>query len=298
MNTEILIKYKEKLVEAMKNFDQFCTQHNLNYFACSGTAIGAIRHKGFIPWDDDIDVLMLREDYQKLIANRGELEGSGYSIKTLGDEEYIYSYAKFIDDSTTLIEMESYPNCVIGVFIDIFPLDEVSGDIREIALKKQNYNIAYRYFQDTYQTLSFRSILSSLYRMNFTRLKNLFLMRLPKIGDEIKNELRTAFIEYDKEWCKDKGEFIMSHACVYKVEKEMFKKEWFHKYIYMEFENIKVRIPYMYDEYLTQLFGDYMTPPPEDKRISTHCHYYLNLRERLTIEEVQDRIKRGEVESY
>lgn len=298
MTTETLVEYKKKLTEAMKTFDQFCSQNNLNYFACSGTAIGAIRHKGFIPWDDDIDVLMLREDYQKLIAIRGELDGSGYSIKTLGDEEYIYSYAKFIDDNTTLIEMSSFPKCLIGVFIDIFPLDEVSGDIQDIKIKKLNYNFAYRDFQDTFQVLSLRPFLSSLYHMNITRLKNLFLMRLPRIGDKVKNKLRDAFIEYDKEWSKDKGEFIMSHACLYKVEKEIFKKEWFDNYLYVEFENIKIRIPYMYDEYLTQLFGDYMTPPPEDKRGSTHKHYYLNLRERLSIEEVQDRIRRGEVELY
>lgn len=122
----------------MKSFDRLCTDNQLQYFASSGTAIGAIRHKGFIPWDDDIDVYMPRADYNRLMLLRKTLSGSGYAIKDLGDNEYIYAFAKYYDARTTIIETNEFPKCVIGVYIDIFPLDEVDGTYDEIKIKKKS----------------------------------------------------------------------------------------------------------------------------------------------------------------
>ncbi|GAA6530400.1 hypothetical protein LPYR103PRE_23730 [Segatella asaccharophila] len=96
-----------KLLQTFKAFIAFCEENNLQYYGECGTCLGAIRHKGFIPWDDDIDVCMPREDYEKVIALRGELKGSGYEIFKFGDESsdtgtYTTSFLKFCDANATI----------------------------------------------------------------------------------------------------------------------------------------------------------------------------------------------------
>ena len=129
------IEYKKKLLETFKAFDAFCRKHDINYYAAYGTLIGAVRHKGLIPWDDDIDVLMLPDDYNKFCSYRGNVDGH-YDIVDSRDENYwLLTLAKFVDMNTTLWEMEEYP-CVTGVYIDIFPLYENDHD-QAVKLKTQ-----------------------------------------------------------------------------------------------------------------------------------------------------------------
>ena len=292
MNEKALKSYKNKLVDTLASFDAFCSNHALRYFACSGTAIGAIRHKGFIPWDDDVDVYMPRSDYDRLLSLRHLLNGTNYTVKSLGDKEYIYAFAKYYDITTTLVETDTFPNCVIGVYVDVFPLDEVSGSFEEIYEKKNNYSVEYRHFQDTYLKISKRMILSCLYHRDFIRLKKLFSILL--MSSQRKMIERSKFLQIEAEWSKEKGNLVMTHSCIYPLEKELFPKSWFDDYIYVDFENIKIRLSNHYDEYLTHLFGDYMTPPPKENRVSDHSHFYLNLKEGLVATELKKRIKNGE----
>ena len=296
MNQEVLELYKKKLVEIMEFFDKFCHINNLSYFACSGTAIGAVRHKGFIPWDDDIDLFMPRKDYNFLMENRNELLSKGYAIKNLGDEDYIYSYAKLYDINTTLIESSLYPNCNIGVYIDIFPLDEVSGTFDQIRDKKQKYTKEYRLFQDTYLSISGRLLLSCAYHCDFKRLKELIIMSFT--SNKKKQLIRDNFCLLESTWAEEKGSLLMTHSCIYSLEKELFPKKWFSEGVYKNFENIKIRISNEYDAYLQQLYGDYMSLPPVEKRVSNHSHYYLNLKEGLPLKIVHERIAKGETIVY
>ena len=121
------ITYKEKLIETFYAFDQFCTKNDIKYYAAYGTLIGAVRHKGLIPWDDDVDVYMLREDYDKFCSFRGHVD-SHYDIMDINDENYwLLSLAKFVDTNTTLWELKELP-LILGVYIDVFPLDEIESD--------------------------------------------------------------------------------------------------------------------------------------------------------------------------
>lgn len=296
MNPEALTLYKQKLIETMNFFDSFCRANNLSYFACSGTAIGAVRHHGFIPWDDDIDVFMPRNDFNALMSIRDRLISQGYAIKNLGDDDYIYSFAKLYDTNTTLIESNYFPNCLLGVYIDIFPLDEVSGTFDEIMEKKIKYTKEYRHFQDTFLSISARLILSRLYHLDMNRLKQLICMAFT--SSKQKQLVREKFYSYENEWAKEKGSVLMTHSCIYRLDRELFPKEWFSEGIYMQFENIMIRLTKDYDVYLKQLYGDYMILPPEDKRISTHTHYYLNLKEGISIETAHERIAKGETLVY
>lgn len=296
MDSHVLKLYKQKLVEIMAGFDAFCSANGYSYFACSGTAIGAVRHHGFIPWDDDIDVYMPREDYDRLMANRQVLNGSNYAIKTLGDDGYIYAFAKFYDVNTTLVELKRFPTCVIGVYIDIFPLDEVSGTFTEIQRKKNLYDKYYTAFQDTYRKFCLKDFIYFLYHIRGKRCME--LLQIPFMSDITKKKVREKFLRFEQEWAKDKGDKVMAHSCVYSLEKELFPKDWFTGYQLYDFENIKIRLTTNNDQYLTKLFGDYMTPPPMKKRISTHAHYYLNLKEGLSNSQVEERVKAGEYLVY
>ena len=90
----------------------------------------------------------------------------------------------------------------------------------------------------------------------------------------------------------------MTHHGIYTLHKELFKKDWFSSSEYLPFDNYKIRVCGGYKQYLTQLFGDYLTPPPVEQRVSHHSHYYLNLKEGLSLSEVKERIKRGETLVY
>lgn len=118
--TEFLA-YRAKLIETFKAFDKFCEEHNLTYYAGGGTLIGAVRHQGIIPWDDDIDVLMLKPDYDRFLALKKQCKGTGYNILDYHDKGYYLPFAKFVDSNTSIWEM-SQQQFVIGSFVDVFPL--------------------------------------------------------------------------------------------------------------------------------------------------------------------------------
>ena len=121
---EIMNELQQKELELFKAFVRVCEKHNLKYFLVGGSALGAIRHKGSIPWDDDIDVGMPREDYDKFCELQYEYEGTPYFIQNFkSDPCYIYNYGKLRDSSTTFIE-NTYKNNRInhGVWIDIFTI--------------------------------------------------------------------------------------------------------------------------------------------------------------------------------
>lgn len=295
MTQEQTLIYKKKLVDTLAAFDKFCRENQLRYFICSGTAIGAIRHKGFIPWDDDIDVQMPREDYERMLAIRSKLNETHYRIKNLGDEEYIYSFAKFYDADTTMVEYQVWDKCVLGLYIDIFPLDEVSGTNEEIRIKRKLYLDLYHTFQRSYLKISMKYILSALVRGDFSL--SMTYTKL-KLSESYRHKVRKEFINFENEWKQEKGDRIFVHNATYALEKEIFRKYWFDEEVDVEFEGLKVPITKYYDEYLSQLFGDYMQLPPVEKRVSGHSHYYLNLVEGLSAEEVVERIKKGETEKF
>ena len=118
-----MLVWKSKLVDMLKFIQDVCAANGLRYFCVSGTAIGAVRHRGFIPWDDDIDIVMPRPDYEKLksiwnsVAN-GKYEFLSYD-NTVG---YFYTHSKISSASTSLIELDSQ-NYIEGIYIDVFPLD-------------------------------------------------------------------------------------------------------------------------------------------------------------------------------
>ena len=277
--TDIL--YKKKLLETFKAFDAFCKKNSINYFACGGTLIGAVRHHGLIPWDDDVDVWMLPEDFEKFCSFKGKV-GGHYDIMDERDENYwLHLLAKFTDKDTTLWEVEEFP-CVTGVYIDIFPLYECSAEYALI--RKIKFDKFLAFFWHSMRHYSFRRVLSPLFHGNVLRfyeimkdilhykpLHNYYNHKYEKFLFEIKNGHGDKYVSYAGDYGKG----------------EIFEKEWFKETIQLKYEDMEIDAPKEYDKILRQLYGDYMKLPPVEKRVSNHPHYFMDLNSRWTKEDIQ-----------
>src|SRR5574344_2925357 len=122
-------RWNATILDILKNFMQICDRHGLRYYCCAGTAIGAARHHGMIPWDDDIDVLMPRPDYDRLLEIAQKEDFGKYEVVTpYNNESYPLFFSKLVNRETTLIEEKERP-CIIGLYVDIFPLDATDDDL-------------------------------------------------------------------------------------------------------------------------------------------------------------------------
>ena len=144
-----MTELQQRILDVFKYTVSQIKKYNLRYVACGGTLLGAVRHKGFIPWDDDIDIYMPREDYNKFIALSDEMQRDGFDIYSVEHNKgYVCAWAKVVDINTSLWEVE-YRQFMTGVFVDIFPLDEFNcskDEIRVIQSKSrqlfENYVVA------------------------------------------------------------------------------------------------------------------------------------------------------------
>lgn len=280
-------KMQKLILDAFKFTKEFLSQHNLRYIACGGTVLGAVRHKGFIPWDDDIDIYMPREDYNKLFDYANEMRNHGYELISFNDKGYYLPFAKISSLTSTIWEIEHLPY-VMGVYVDIFPLDYFNEDDNVITglQHSQKYIFANHYVPSISKCdISFlfkslfnlkRSDVICYFRSKYYAKKSSFFLR--------------RFKEVEQKYSHGGGEKCV---CVTQWEGKIFHTEWFENLIECPFEDTTVIIPCDYDSYLTLLYGDYMTPPPIEKRVSHHLHYFVDLERRLTINEIKA-IKRNE----
>lgn len=295
METDVAKKYKELLVKSLMAFDTICREYNLNYYACGGTAIGALRHKGIIPWDDDIDLFMPRADYEKLILLKERILECGYNVQSLKDDGYIYPFVKFCDINTTLLEFDNY-DCVLGVYIDIFPMDSVGNNVNEIINITYMYDMLFYAYQTCLRKKGlFVSFLYELKKNHFSQSFEYLKILIGRALDPQLTQKRIIrFESFEKELTKQSGDNYYVYHNSFGPEKEIMNKAWYDSYTYKPFEDITIRVQCGVHEYLTQVFGNYMKPPPIAKQVTHHSHYYLNLKEGLSLKEVKNRIKNGE----
>lgn len=251
-------------LEILKSFSKFCDEYKLRYFLSNGTLLGAIRHKGFIPWDDDIDVYMPRNDYMKFLQLVGASLGLHYRLITpYISEKYLYTYAKLYDDRTILIEFPETVRYTIGVYIDIFPVDGLPDSelkinehfIRTRKLINRNWLFIFegkRYMKNTklYKKIYGYLIVFLAWLMG----EKFFFNKLDKIA---------------RKFDFDKSDQVALSACGYGAV-ERIKQSDFATYQKVQFENNFFNAPIGYHKYLTSLYGDYMKLPPEDEQIKRH----------------------------
>ena len=240
-------------------FTEVCEENNLRYYLGGGTLLGAVRHKGFIPWDDDIDVMMPRPDFQKLLSL--SINNENYNIIKPGTAGYYYNFAKLVDTRTILEEKGIKRIDGLGVYIDIFPLDGMpeTPDDRKKRFKELN-------------SIRKRINNTCLLRPKFHRNPFAYLNAC-RIYNSNKNidlsSLQKKYLDSALKNSFDDSEFVFAAGGAYGA-RDIFPGKWFEKEIELQFENLSVKAFNGYDFYLTQLYGDYMTLPPEDKRVTPH----------------------------
>ena len=260
--TEQLKAIQRVETNILKAFDEVARKLNLTYFICGGTLIGAIRHKGFIPWDDDIDVMMPREDYEIFLEKGAGLLPDKYFIQNFHtDPEFPANFTKIRDNDTTFIET-SVRNCDInhGVFIDIFPLDFCpdSKIRREMLL-----------FKNRVLSLRISSAFYLPYRKHSFKWKLAYPCLLLMYPSH-----RRAMIARERLYrsCKHSG-YIANYGGAW-GRKEIIPAQWYGEGCLLEFEGLEVSAPAEYDKWLEQVYGDYMKLPPEEKRVP---HHYVDV---------------------
>ena len=276
-------KYKEKILGVLKYCIDFFEKHDIHWFIACGSAIGAVRHKGIIPWDDDIDLYMPRADYNKLISVRDEMLKDGFRFVYLKDEGYPYAFGKVMDNNTTLWQERRFPFNV-GCYVDIFPLDLTDMGMMSYSKKWRAFRDLFSLYRVKVSKVSFRGIVDDIktQKLNTLRLIPVKVFLMFKSKQQILNEL----LEKEALWNKKAGDRYVSFT---EAGMYMFPKTWFDDYVLLPFENIEVRVPAKYDEYLTYIYGDYMTPPPEEQRKGDgpHGKVYVNLEQNIPLSNIK-----------
>lgn len=243
------------LVEIMKDFHDFCAENDIMYFAGYGTLLGTIRHKGFIPWDDDLDVVVPRKDYDRLLKLFNKRD-SRYRLKSIDtDIRYPYNFAKIYDTKTKLIE-HLYHDYDMGIYIDIFPIDNWPAS--------DNFLKKVRLYQKITKIKSYKL------GKNQGIKKNIALALLKPILYFVSLESVVKKIDAMVEKTGKDPRFIGNIVANVYGDREKLESYWLRDIVLMPFENIQINVPAGYHEILTKLYGDYMTPPPVKNQVTHH----------------------------
>jgi len=290
-NSEFSKRFKEQILHVFKYTVEFLNKHNLRYIACGGTVLGAVRHQDFIPWDDDMDIYMPRADYEQFLSLKQETRKDGFDILSLRDEGYYLPFAKISDMHTTLLEQEEFP-FLMGVYVDVFALDNFEFSDQEITkIQRKSLKKFYHYLKSVSHKKT-SDFWKDIIRGNFKEAQyKLEVM----VSRHFRKPLLKAFFDYQDWYSKFDGN---KTVCVTQWAGKIFKREWFEDTISLPFGDTTVIVPRDYDGYLTCLYGDYMTLPPKEMRVSDHSHLYLNFNEGLPLNEVLTRCKEEQKNNY
>lgn len=257
---------QQKILIIADEIKRICEKFSLRYYLDFGTLLGAVRHKGFIPWDDDIDFCMPRADYEKFIELcKTELKDQ-FALRCMNEEKYIYYYVKIDDKTTTMIEdFNSSSGYKGGIFVDIFPLDALPNG----KMKRKIYILKckYLYLRANLALVDFSSKRYPWYKriiINVFKHSN---------GKKFLFKLNELLKKYDY----DSAELVSSDILHnHPVSRKLFEESAHYMFEGLEFLSVKNA-----DEYLTELFGDYMQLPPVEKRVSNH-YYTLDINKSYT----------------
>jgi len=259
---------KDLQLEILKKIDKFCVENGIQYFLGYGTLLGSIRHKGYIPWDDDIDIAMPREDYMRFVGlcnnHFEDLEVLSYIV----DRRVPCTFTKISNRKTNLINTGSAITFPRGVHIDVFPIDglpdsvkESNRHIKKVKLFKNLLlikHLNYKQINQLVQTKYSRSV-----KGLFVYIAKLFtiLFSFKMLVDKI--ERLTIKYKYND------SSYVANIVHGY-GERERVEKSLFNRIKKSEFEGHPFPIPEGYDRWLTKVYGDYMQLPPEKKRVPHH----------------------------
>lgn len=267
---EQLEKMKALELSMLASFAEVCGKLSLRYYLVGGTLLGAVRHKGFIPWDDDIDVAMPREDYEIFLREGQKYLPEHCFLQCLNtDPAYAMNFAKIRDSRTTFVEytVRKYP-MNHGVFIDIFPLDNYPEGEKE----QKNMDFQQKIFK--YRTRAAVEVPKTArhsfpVELGLNTLAALSCLRYPKLRKalEAREKLHKS-VEPGTKW---------ANYCGAWGKKEIMPASWYGRGTELTFEGLTVMGPEHWDKWLTQVYGSYMQLPPVEKRVGHHYAEAIDL---------------------
>lgn len=253
----------------LQEFIKVCETLNLKYFLVCGSCLGAVKYKGFIPWDDDVDVALVRDDYEKFISKAPNLLPDYLFLQNYKSEKQVpFLYSKIRDSRTTFIE-KSTEKLVInhGVYIDVFPLDGYPDKGRRLfEFRKNKYKL---------QTICAYENNVKLTTALFLKVERLlgYHLRTYQINRRLEKLLKKNSTEHSELWCNFGN---------WQGKLEYAPKSQYGEGVAAMFEGIEVIIPEKYDEYLTQKYGDWRSDLDEDKKRSHHNVLICDLNKSYT----------------
>jgi len=261
-------KIRELQLEQLKVLDAIetiCVKHNLTYYLAEGTLLGAIRHKGYIPWDDDIDISMPRDDYEKLLSlSKSEFPKNILLWNDSSDSNYHLPFSKIVSTENTNFR-NTFPSNIQAKFsgprIDIFPLDSV-----EKVGSKDNVKRAKKM-----RLLRTMMLIKNGYSVKKTR-KNRFLKYIVKYISMLSMQKKIKKLATQNN--SDKNKFLVNWFSAYGHVKQSIYRDAYDKGVMVEFENKLRPAPKEYDYILKRIYGKYMIPPVVSKRNSA-SHFMI-----------------------
>ena len=242
----------------------YCERNSITFWLGYGSMLGCVRHKGMIPWDDDIDIIMPRDDYNRFINDYKD--NQRFMVASYPETKgYYYAYAQFVDKSTIVEheKMNDYEGC--GVAVDIFPIDGLGNDYKRI-VKEQKRISFWRTILLGGQYKDKKTVFASEKNIG----KRIVKYCIAYSGG-FSVQLNKTFANLSKRY-EMENSLYAGFLCGNYREKEIMRSEVFLETIQMSFEGYLMPILKRYDEYLTSLYGDYMKLPPPDKRHPHHSY--------------------------
>lgn len=282
---ELQPRWNAVIIDVLSAFIRICEAQGLRYFCAGGTAIGAVRHQGMIPWDDDIDVFMPRPDYDRFLRLAAQSMPEGYEVLSpYATKDYPMYFAKMCNARTTLLENERIP-CVFGLYIDIFPLDGAYEDVETCYREKRRFKRLMNKLEAVSTHNSFGEYVGLL-----TKRREWGRFAVKTVAFCCRSWLRRWLLKQMDSIAYGHDYALSSRVVTYSgayQRQEIYPKAWLETPQMFAFEGLMVNLPHDYDAYLRHFFGDYMTLPPVEQRASHHQKVFFDLDKRLDLKAIK-----------